>query len=317
MAMPTLADALSNKITGLVQVIVFAVLSLLLVQEANALGKDGHEAVCYIAYAQASPQTREKINALIRLDPEYSQIEDPAEAYARSCVWADKVKRKDGRSKEHYVNVPRATKKIMSLDCPEADKCLLSAIVTDAAVLRDPDASDEDKLKALKYMGHWIGDLHQPLHVSFKSDKGGNDISVGGVPGCKNMHQLWDTCLVKYFMARHSLKTSRDLAGHLFDHPEINKPESFSGDATVLDWANKIYRITISQSTGYCWMKQGVCTNPVDILTGHVERPAGAADVTYLDQAMRPASETLAGLMRHSGLGLALLLDKELAQPND
>lgn len=56
---------------------------------AFALGRDGHEAVCYIAYDQASQETRRKIDTLLSGDPKYSQIEDPAEAFASSCNWAD------------------------------------------------------------------------------------------------------------------------------------------------------------------------------------------------------------------------------------
>ena len=54
---------------------------------------------------------------------------------------------------------------------------------------------DEAKLEALKYLGHWVGDVHQPLHVSFEDDKGGNNISVTGeCPG--KLHAAWDSCLV-------------------------------------------------------------------------------------------------------------------------
>ena len=52
-----------------------------------------------------------------------------------------------------------------------------------------------DKLAALKFLGHWVGDLHQPLHVSFEDDRGGNEIAVHGECSGK-LHGAWDTCLV-------------------------------------------------------------------------------------------------------------------------
>lgn len=239
-----------------------AVLVAIVSTNALALGRDGHEAVCYIAYAQASSQTREKIDTLIAADPTYSKIEDPAEAFASSCVWADKVKRKDGRSKEHYVNVPRNTKKIKSLDCPEADKCLLSAIVSDAAILRDAEASDEDKLNALKYMGHWIGDLHQPLHVSFKDDRGGNDIKVKGIKGCKDLHAVWDTCILRHFMNRHQVKTTREGAEYNWLVPPVSESRTtYEGPVSILDWANNTYRVT---TAGHVFYVRQTNRNTVD-----------------------------------------------------
>jgi S1/P1 Nuclease len=54
---------------------------------------------------------------------------------------------------------------------------------------------DEAKLEALKFLGHWVGDVHQPLHVSFEDDRGGNNITaVGECQG--NLHAAWDSCLV-------------------------------------------------------------------------------------------------------------------------
>jgi hypothetical protein len=47
----------------------------------------------------------------------------------------------------------------------------------------------------LKFLGHWVGEIHQPLHVSFEDDRGGNGILVTGICGT-NLHAAWDTCLV-------------------------------------------------------------------------------------------------------------------------
>src|SRR5258708_17221771 len=55
--------------------------------------------------------------------------------------------------------------------------------------------SQAEKLESLKFLGHWVGDIHQPLHVSFEDDRGGNSILVSGLCG-SNLHAAWDTCLV-------------------------------------------------------------------------------------------------------------------------
>lgn len=57
---------------------------------------------------------------------------------------------------------------------------MLTAILNDAKVLSSRDTADIDRLIALKSLGHWVGDIHQPLHVSFEDDRGGNNIRVSG-----------------------------------------------------------------------------------------------------------------------------------------
>ena len=71
----------------------------------------------------------------------------------------------------------------------------MTAIKKDFEVLSSSNASPGQKLASLKFLGHWVGDIHQPLHVSFEDDRGGNSIQVTGVCG-SNLHSAWDTCLV-------------------------------------------------------------------------------------------------------------------------
>ena len=79
--------------------------------------------------------------------------------------------------------------------CPTADRCVASAILNDArdlATAQDPD----ERLRLLKSLGHWVGDIHQPLHVSFEDDKGANFIEATG--DCAvSLHLAWDICIVE------------------------------------------------------------------------------------------------------------------------
>jgi hypothetical protein len=78
---------------------------------------------------------------------------------------------------------------------------VLTAILADSKVLASKAETDADRLIALKSLGHWVGDIHQPLHVSFGDDRGGNNISVSGQ--CSgNLHATWDNCLVLYVSGR-------------------------------------------------------------------------------------------------------------------
>ena len=73
---------------------------------------------------------------------------------------------------------------------------MLSAILNDSKILASKAAKKVDRLLALKFLGHWVGDIHPPLHVSFEDDRGGNNIRVSGRCSGK-LHSTWDTCLVE------------------------------------------------------------------------------------------------------------------------
>jgi S1/P1 Nuclease len=92
------------------------------------------------------------------------------------------------------VNLLRDPDGIGDDPCPLADECVATAIASDLSVLRS-DADDNAKLAALESLGHWVGDVHQPLHVSFEDDRGGNSIKVrkgAGAPRRRPLEpRLW------------------------------------------------------------------------------------------------------------------------------
>src|SRR4051795_7790348 len=160
--------------------------SLMFGGSAHAWGDNAHKVICAIAFELAEPHTQDEIQDLIALDPKYSSFSD-------SCVFPDHPRI---RAPEHFVNLPRDSHGLTSDQCPGTDRCVLSAIQDDSKVLSSKTVSDVDRLIALKSLGHWVGDIHQPLHVSFADDRGGNGIKVAGE--CSgNLHAAWDVCLVK------------------------------------------------------------------------------------------------------------------------
>jgi hypothetical protein len=72
---------------------------------------------------------------------------------------------------------------------------VLTAIATYLDRLKH-SPNDKQKLAALKFLTHWVGEVHQPLHVSFEDGRGGNNIQVNGV--CeRNVHSVWDSCIIE------------------------------------------------------------------------------------------------------------------------
>jgi hypothetical protein len=142
--------------------------SLLLPGPALAWGDLGHRIICEIAFQELNDTARERVKAMIRHDPEFN-------AFAESCTWPDHPRR---RAPEHYVNLPRDAAGLEADPCPLATDCVVSAIAKDLSVLSTSSATEQERLESLKYLGHWVGDIHQPLHVSFDDDRGARQHSA-------------------------------------------------------------------------------------------------------------------------------------------
>src|SRR5215469_5038641 len=138
---------------------------------AWAWGDLGHKIICQIAFQELNEKARNEVIRLISLDATFDSFPD-------ACTWPDHPRK---RAEEHFINVGRSVHTITVGECPVAPKCLFTAIGTDLDVLRTSN-DDAAKLASLKFLGHWIGDIHQPLHVSFADDRGGNFIRESGLP---------------------------------------------------------------------------------------------------------------------------------------
>jgi hypothetical protein len=165
--------------------------SLLAAQDMSAWGDTGHHIICEIAFQELNPQARARVIQLLQRDPDFT-------LFSKACTWPDHPRK---RASEHFVNLPRSAASIGDDPCPLDDICVVTAIAVDVAVLSQAGASEVDKLAALKYLGHWVGDVHQPLHVSFKDDRGGNAIDEQG-PCADNLHAVWDSCLIERRLGR-------------------------------------------------------------------------------------------------------------------
>src|SRR5215813_11060331 len=148
---------------------------------AWAWGDLRHRIICQIAFQELNDKARNEVNRLIALDDSFKSFPD-------ACTWPDHPRK---RAEEHFVNVARTVRTITVSECSVAPKCIFTAIAADLKVL-DASSGDAARLASLKYLGHWVGDIHQPLHVSFADDRGGNFIRESGPCMNKNLHAVWD-----------------------------------------------------------------------------------------------------------------------------
>jgi len=170
---------------------------------ASAYWEFGHETVGRIAMANVRPATRVAVKRLLAKTAALGTPECPATTIESASTWADcvkKLKNADGKPRFGYaynwhfqdVNVCRP----FSLTEPCKDgNCVSAQITRDVTTLRDRHAPRKDRIQALVFLIHFVGDLHQPLHAGEKGDKGGNDVlATYGVysPPRFNLHSIWD-----------------------------------------------------------------------------------------------------------------------------
>jgi S1/P1 Nuclease len=122
-------------------------------------------------------------------------------------------------------------------DCPH-DDCVVAKIEEFERVLSDHQKPDRERLEALKYLVHFIGDVHQPLHASNDHDRGGNDVAVMFMGLPTNLHAVWDSSItapaVKGDERSYALQLVREIT------PAKRRRWS-RGDP--VSWANESHRI--------------------------------------------------------------------------
>ena len=140
-----------------------AVLTTAWAQQAHASGAEGHRLIAALADQQLSVQARSEIAWLLAIEP--------GATLASISTWADDT-RTPSTAAWHYVNMPRDAECHFDAarDCP-GGVCVVGAIERQVAVLKSA-APDAVRLKALKYIVHFVADVHQPLHAGYADDRG-------------------------------------------------------------------------------------------------------------------------------------------------
>lgn len=154
---------------------------------ARAWGADAHRIVAALAQQQLSLAAKAEVDRLLSLEPG-SSLESIS-------TWADEV-RSPTTAAWHYVNFRREDdcRYDAMANCPGGN-CVVSAIERQLKILAGK-GPDEERLKALRYVAHFIPDLHQPLHAGYFDDRGGNLYQVQAWGRGTNLHAVWDTVLV-------------------------------------------------------------------------------------------------------------------------
>jgi hypothetical protein len=216
-------------------------LSLALCPASQGWGHEGHQIIATVAEDHLDETTKVMIQSLLGNNHLYS-----------IASWADDVRRERPETKAwHDVNIPLGGKYDASRDCAPPDDCVVLKIDDFLRVLTDKSATRGQRAEALKFIVHFVGDIHQPLHA-VKEAAGGSGIHVRflnsdrcGSYEC-NLHGVWDTSMIlqtgirpqEYAQRLEALISSEKLA---------------SADAgTPEQWANDSLRLA-----GAAWVQDG------------------------------------------------------------
>ena len=178
---------------------------------AFAWGDDGHKAIALVAEPCLTPEAKQAVTSLLSSDTDNLTQHD----IASEATWADKYRQDHYQQTQnwHFTDIeidhpdltaacfgrPPLPKGVLASNGP-AQACAVDKIIQFQAELSSPGMDAEERLVALKFLLHLVGDLHQPLHSSDNHDRGGNDVKVivDGFPHKlrDELHGFWDTQFV-------------------------------------------------------------------------------------------------------------------------
>ena len=212
--------------------------SILLPAKTFAWGGDGHKIVCAIAWAEMRPGARQQVRQILDIKTR--------EEFADSCNWPDVYRPSHPETAPwHFLNVPHgATRVDLARDCKEPETCVVVQIGRQLDVLSS-DAPKAARAMALKYVGHFVGDVHQPLHVSYAEDRGGNRLRGEYFGKKRDMHGVWDFQIIEA-----TGKPWEQIAKELHRKVTTTKRSSWT-KSTPTDWANESLRAALEPSTQY------------------------------------------------------------------
>jgi nuclease S1 len=197
---------------------------------AYAWGCKGHQTVALIAEKHLTAEAKQMFETLLGdnpIDPNLKRYcgNATADLMADGSTWPDDVRAVRNNGPWHYIDIPRGQHQGSPESYCGTASCVTRAIEEQRAILKDKSADPSRRAEALRYLIHFVGDLHQPLHAINNGDNGGNCVPVryfhhepllnpqhpDREDYSPNLHQIWDTEIVE-----------RDM--------EISNPNRYAGE---------------------------------------------------------------------------------------
>lgn len=186
-----------------------------------AFGASGHRVVAEIAENHLSKKAKREIMKITN-----------GHSLASMAIWADLIKSNsdwDYAKPWHYLSIDDNESFEGYKHDTKGD--VIVALEKFEKELKEQSGSKEEIWQALAFYIHFTGDIHQPLHVGRRDDRGGNSIAVKWFDKESNLHSVWDSGII--------------------DNSEL----SYSEYVTFLDHASKDQIKNWQKSTYWDWAK--------------------------------------------------------------
>lgn len=282
------------------------ILCFCFVLPAQGWWESGHRTVARLAAYRLTPAARTRIAQILEVPNTADAV---ADALSAAATWADESKGETKTGSWHYIDLALQDEKS---DIPErcpADNCVTARIRLFAAQLASdsPNGAVSER-DALRYLVHFLGDVHQPLHAVSDADLGGNCEHVDPpVETARNLHAVWDGGIVNTLG-----ESSRDLAADLERHLEAFTP-TLRNDlslGTPDDWTWESHELAVSQ----IYHKLSIPTEPVLFPASCQQAPLAVSNLTlHLEPSyIHDMQPVVREQLTKAGLRLARLLNESL-----
>jgi nuclease S1 len=192
-------------------------------------GSNGHRIIARVAADRLSKPVLDEVTRLL-----------DGHTLAEASTWADSIR--SGRPETynwHFVDIPVTdTTYDAARWCPQGN-CVIAAVDKYLAMLADKSRPTAERSEALKFVVHFVEDMHQPLHSGERGDKGGNDVKLTFLGKQTNLHSVWDSGLLAS-LGRSDDEMVADLEGLLARRNDLATMTA----GTPRDWAMQAHDVS-------------------------------------------------------------------------
>ena len=266
---------------------------------ALAWGEYAHRLTAKIANSQLTPAARAEVRRILGGAKALDTPGCPLATIEDASYWPDCVRSLPDRFAFsfpwHYQNINICQPFDITAKCPNGD-CITAQIPKQLAIIADRRASPAARAQALAFLVHFVGDLHQPMHIGEKNDRGGNDVLAAygtKAPDRMNLHRIWDS----------------ELAERALTEPPAIAPSSVTAaerrqwaKGSVTDWARESW--DLSRTIAYPELRDFPDTCPAKSVV------RAQVDEAYIASAR----DTVRLQVERGGTRLAALLNGALAR---
>jgi hypothetical protein len=180
--------------------VVIALLSLTFFQNARAWGPHGHALIAAIAEINLDDKAKAEALRLLKLE-KHSHLDQVSS-------WPDSIRMaRPETGPAHYVDIPlKSAAYSEKRDCHydqdnkpvQGLTCVVAMLPHYVKILSDKKQPDQERLEALKWVVHLVGDIHQPLHAEDNGDRGGNGVHLTYYGHTTKLHAVWDGGVIEH-----------------------------------------------------------------------------------------------------------------------